>query len=65
MGFRDIQKLLTPPPPDVKPGGLDPRAQDMVRQRLAEGASPEQIKMEMLGPPPGPEEMQPEGAANG
>jgi hypothetical protein len=65
MGFRDIQKLLTPPQPEMKPGGLPQQAQDAIRQRLAEGATPEQIKMEMLGPPPGPEEMQPAGAPGG
>jgi hypothetical protein len=56
MGFKDIPKLLTPPAPTViKPGGLQPQEQQMIQQRLAEGATPEQIKAEMLGPPPAPE----------
>jgi hypothetical protein len=53
MGFRDIHKLLNPPQPTVvKPGGLTPDQQQIIQQRVAEGASPEQIKMELLGPPP-------------
>jgi len=58
MGFKDIHKLLSPPQPTiVKPGGLDPMQQDKIRQRLAEGATPDQIKLEMLGPPPAEEAM--------
>lgn len=64
MGFKDIHKLLNPPQPTlVKPGGLAPQQQDIIRQRLAEGATPDQIKLEMLGPPPAEEEMQ--GAPSG
>ena len=68
MGFRDIHKLLNPPQPSlVKPGGLAPQQQDIIRQRLAEGASPDQIKIEMLGVPPGEEQgaPQPQGAPGG
>jgi len=62
MGFRDIQKLLNPPQPTmVKPGGLSPQQQDIVRQRMAEGASPDQIKLEVLGVPPGEEGEGPSG----
>jgi hypothetical protein len=57
MGFKDIGKLLTPPQPmTMKPGGLSPQEQQMIQQRLGEGASPEQIKQEMLGVPPAPVE---------
>jgi hypothetical protein len=55
MGFKEIDKLLTPPQAETQPGGLSPQEQQMVRQRLNEGASPEQIKMELLGQPPAPE----------
>jgi len=60
MGFKDIHKFLSPPKPSiVKPGGLNPQQQDVIRQRLAEGASPDQIKLEMLGAPPGEEQEAP------
>lgn len=59
MGFKDVQKLLSPPQASiVKPGGLGPQQQDLIRQRIAEGASPDQIKLELLGPPPAPEEQE-------
>lgn len=53
MGFKDIAKLLAPPAPLlVEPGGLSTQEQQIINQRIAEGASPEQIKAEMLGPAP-------------
>lgn len=53
MGFRDIHKMLNPPQPSiVTPGGLNPQQQDIIRQRMAEGATPDQIKLELLGAPP-------------
>jgi hypothetical protein len=53
MGFRDIPALLTPQQPvQVQPGGLPPQMQQRIQQRVAEGATPEQIKLEMLGQPP-------------
>jgi hypothetical protein len=53
MGFKDIEKLLTPPQAlSSQPGGLSIQEQQMVQQRIAEGASPDQIKMELMGPPP-------------
>jgi hypothetical protein len=55
MGFKDIDKLLTPPKVETQQGGLSPQEQQMIQQRLNEGASPEQIKMELLGQPPAPE----------
>ena len=59
MGFKDIHALLNPPQPSiVRPGGLAPQQQDMIRQRMAEGATPDQIKLELLGPPPAPEEQE-------
>lgn len=57
FGFKDIQKLIVSQ--DAQPGGEIPVAQqEMMKRRVAEGASPEQIKEEMLGPPPPPEEPQ-------
>ncbi len=57
MGFKDIPKLLTPQQPiQMKPGGLQPNEQQMIQQRLAEGATPEMIKAELLGAPPAPEQ---------
>jgi hypothetical protein len=55
MGFKDIAKLLTPPAPiQAQPGALGSPEQMAIQQRLGEGATPEQIKYEMLGPPPPP-----------
>lgn len=51
FGFKDIQKLLTPihlP----QSGALDAQKQLQIQQRVAEGASRDQIKAEMLGPTP-------------
>jgi hypothetical protein len=53
MGFKDVQKLLTPPAPIMmKPGGLAAQDQQYIQQRIAEGASMDQIKAELMGPPP-------------
>jgi hypothetical protein len=52
MGFKDISKLLTPEPQMRQPGGLAPNEEQIIRQRIAEGADPEQIKAELLGNPP-------------
>ena len=61
MGFKDIPKLIVPAAPiDMKQGALPAMDQQRIQQRLAEGASPEQIKAEMLGPRPNDE--QPQGA---
>jgi len=52
MGFKDIQKLMTPI--KTPQGGLSPDQQMQIQQRLGEGASPQDIKREMLGEvPPG------------
>lgn len=57
MGFKDIEKLIVHQlPPTKAPGGLSPEQGNLIKQRLAEGANPEQIKMEMLGPAPSPEQ---------
>lgn len=50
FGFKDIDKMLAPPERAV--GSLTPDMQAQIRQRLAEGASPDQIKSELLGPKP-------------
>jgi len=56
MGFKDVATLLTPPQPvKMDQGALPAEAQQRIQQRVAEGATPDQIKMEMLGPPPAPE----------
>lgn len=51
MGFKDVQRLLTPMQ-QGGPAGLDPAMKQKIDQRRAEGATPEQIKAELLGPPP-------------
>jgi hypothetical protein len=57
FGFKDLQELFVQQQP-TEPGGLPQAQQQMIRQRLAEGASPDQIKEELLGPPPSPEQVQ-------
>ena len=56
FGFKDIEKLLVPQQSIAQPGGLNSDMEQRVKQRLAEGAQPDQIKQEMLGPPPAPEQ---------
>lgn len=61
FGFKDIEKILvnqTAPAQGGQQSGLSPEQQNMIRQRLQEGASPEQIKAEFLGPPPEPQQQQ-------
>lgn len=55
LGFKDVQKLLVPQAPaGPQPAGeLPPDAKNVINRRLAEGAHPDQIKMELLGPHPG------------
>lgn len=53
MGFKDISKIIIQQqPPMAGPGQLSPEDQQFIQQRLAEGATPEQIKMEMQGNSP-------------
>jgi hypothetical protein len=53
MGFKDVQKLLTPQSPVLmKPGGLASQDQQFIQQRMGEGATPDQIKAELMGPAP-------------
>jgi hypothetical protein len=53
MGFKDVNKLIVEQPNiTIQPGGLSPEEQERLQQRIAEGASPEQIKAEFLGQPP-------------
>lgn len=55
MGFKDIHKFIVEQNPvQMGPGQLAPDMQQMIQKRLAEGASPEQIKLEMIGQPPSP-----------
>ena len=49
MGFKDLKNLVVKQQPTmVTPGGLPVEVQQRIQQRLAEGASPEQVKAEML-----------------
>jgi len=53
MGFKDINSFIVKQKPvQAGPGQLSPEDQQIVQQMLAEGASPEQIKMELAGNPP-------------
>jgi len=53
FGFKDLDKIIIPQSaPGPTQSGLSPEQQNMVRQRMMEGADPNQIKQEMLGPPP-------------
>jgi len=53
MGFKDINSIIVQQQPTMAgPGQLSPEDQALIQQRLAEGASPEQIKMELAGNPP-------------
>ena len=51
FGFKDIQTLLTPIQMPEQ-NGISSQDQQHIQQRLAEGATPEQIKQELLGPKP-------------
>jgi len=59
MGFKDVDEFIVDQQPvTTGPGAMTPEMQQQVQQRLAEGASPEQIKMEIAGQPPAnPDEM--------
>jgi len=52
MGFKELHKLIVPQGPMQTGGSLGQEDQAKIRQRLAEGASKEQIKEEILGPRP-------------
>lgn len=53
MGFKDLDELIVEQKPIITgPGANPPDMQAQIAQRVAEGASPEQIKMEMIGQPP-------------
>jgi len=64
FGFKSIEKLLTPIPNVDEGGVLSGQNKLKIAQRLAEGASPEQIKQELMGgkgmpqPPQNPQDMQ-------
>jgi len=51
MGFKDVNKLIVPGQP-VQNQGPDTATQLKIQQRVAEGATPDQIKQEVLGPRP-------------
>ena len=50
LGFKDINKLVVKEAPQA--AGMPPDMGQNIQRRLAEGASPDEIKMEMLGPRP-------------
>ena len=52
MGFKDGNKLIVVQPPPNQPSSLSVQEQEMIHRRMAEGASPEQIQMELGGPVP-------------
>ena len=50
FGFKDVDKLVIKvQPTQLGPGQLDPQTQARIQQRLSEGATPEQVKQEMMG----------------
>jgi len=48
MGFKDIQQILSPPRPVTAGGPLTPEEQHRINQRVAEGASEEEMMSEMF-----------------
>lgn len=52
MGFKDIPKLLVANAPQQTQGLIDQPTGQNIMRRLKEGASPAQIKHEMIGPKP-------------
>jgi len=66
MGFKDIHKIIVKQQPVIAgPGQMAPETQQYIQKRLAEGASPEQIKMEVLGQMPGPMQGRPPSPPQG
>ena len=56
MGFKDIHKFIVNQQPVQVGAGLpSPEEQMIIQKRLAEGATPQQIHLELLGQQPGPE----------
>ena len=53
FGFKDMSKLIVQQQNNPQ-SSLPPQVQEQMRQRQAEGASPQQIKQEVMGNPPGP-----------
>jgi hypothetical protein len=52
LGLKNIQKLIVPQQQGGAGGPLDQNQRQTIKQRLAEGASPDQIKEELLGAAP-------------
>ncbi len=52
MGFKEVEKLLTPENPGGG-GGIDDETKMLIDRRIAEGGDPEQIAREFAGKPPG------------
>ena len=63
MGFKNISQIIIQQQPvQAGPGQLSPEDQQYIQQRLQEGASKEQIMMELSGNPPA---QGPDGAGGG
>jgi hypothetical protein len=61
LGLKNIGRyFVQEKKPLARPGGLSPDHEAIIRRRIAEGATPEQVKQELLGGPPQVEQMPPE-----
>ena len=65
MGFKNVDELIVKQEVKSGQGVIGPQEQKLIQQRLAEGATPEQIKMEMLGNPPMPMQEEMMGGGQG
>lgn len=53
LGLKDLEQIIIEQKPAIMGQGmLPPQVQEYMRQRMAEGASPDQIKLELAGQPP-------------
>ena len=61
MGFKDMDKLIVKQVPIQGGSPLDAQTQARINQRLQEGATPEQVKQEVMGNQPKPVSVTPQG----
>lgn len=54
LGFKDFNKFIVQQQQPTQGSSLSPEVQQKIKQRIAEGASSDQIKQELIGTPPGP-----------
>ena len=59
MGFKDLQKLMTPSAPQQQ-GGISGDEQQKIQQMVTEGVDPRVIKEQILGTRPQPQEQAPQ-----